>query len=249
MAGGSEPGASLVARTLTVLGAFDAQHPTLSLSELTARTGLSSATTLRIARELVAGGALTRGTDRRYRIGRTIWHLGLLSPVETDLRTAAAPFLHDLHATTRATVHLAIREGDEVLYLDRLAGQASVPVVSRVGGRLPLYATGVGKVLLAAAPAAVVHRVAAGLVPVTPYTIVTPGQLTRQLARVRAEGYATTREEMTLGACSIAVPVTVDTAVIAAVGVVIPDLRRHRATLITALTMAARGIARTMTTV
>jgi len=243
MAGGSAPGASLTSRTMTVLATFDAEHPTQTLSELAERSGLSAATTLRIARELVEAGALTRDAAKRYRIGRLLWHLGLLSPVETDLRTTAAPFLHDLHAATRSTVHLAIRDGDEVLYLDRLTGQASVPVVSRVGGRLPLHATGVGKVLLAAAPPEVRQRVVEHLTPVTPYTVVAPGQLLRQLSRIRAEGYATTREEMTYGACSIAVPVIARGRVIAAVGVVVPDLRR-RATLVTALTMAARGIAR-----
>jgi DNA-binding IclR family transcriptional regulator len=117
-------------------------------------------------------------------------------------------------------------------------------VVSRVGGRLPLYATGVGKVLLAHAPAGVVRRVMASLRPITPYTIVVPGQLARQLDRARAEGFATTREEMSLGACSVAVPVSVAGEVVASVGVVVPDFRRNRSQLVAALTMAARGIGR-----
>lgn len=112
-------------------------------------------------RELVAAGALVRGDDRTYWVGRRMWDLGLLSPIETDLREVASPFLQDIHAATRATVHLAIRDGDQVLYLDRLSGQTSVPVVSRVGGRLPMYPTGVGKVLLAYAPPEVVQRVLA----------------------------------------------------------------------------------------
>ena len=104
--------------------------------------------------------------------------------MQTGLRELASPFLHDLYGATLATVHLAVRDGAEVLYLDRLAGHASVPVVSSVGSRLPMHATGVGKVLLAHAPAEVQHAVLADLTRITPYTITQPGRLRRQLARV-----------------------------------------------------------------
>lgn len=244
MAGGSGPGASLVTRALDVLGAFDDRHRQLSLSQIAKRAGLPPPTALRILRELTAGGALVRGEDRVYRVGKMLWNLGLLSPVETDLRRVAAPFLQDLHAATHATVHLAVRDDDSALYLDRLSGRRSVPVVSQVGTRLPLYPTGVGKVLLAHAPEDVTRRVMAALHPQTPYTVTAPGLLAKQLTRVRADGFATTCEEMTLGACSIAVPVWVETDVVAAIGVVVPDFSRERTRLTTALTMAARGIGR-----
>jgi DNA-binding IclR family transcriptional regulator len=188
VAGGGEPGASLVARTVDVLGAFDQHHASLTLSEIAERAGLSPATTLRIVRQLVARDVLVRRDDRSYRVGRRMWDLGMLAPVETDLRDLASPFLHDLHAATRATVHLAVRDGDEALYLDRISGSVSVPVVSRVGGRLPLYATGVGKVLLAWAPAEVADRVMATLTAHTPYTVTAPGLLRSELQRVRSEG-------------------------------------------------------------
>lgn len=243
MAGGSAPGSSLVARTLAVLGSFDEAHPELSLAEIAERASLPRPTALRIVRELVAGEALTR-TGNLYRVGRRMWDLGLLAPVETGLREVASPFLHDLHAATRATVHLAIREGDRVLYVDRVSGQLSVPVVSRTGSRLPLHPTGVGKVLLAYAPAEVVEAVMAGLRRQTPFTVTAPGLLARELDRVRTSGYATTREEMSLGACSVAVPVRRGSEVVAAVGVVVPDFRRDLGRLVAGLTMAARGIGR-----
>jgi len=246
MAGGSPPGASLVARTIDVLGAFEQGHERLGLAELSARAGLSPPTALRIARQLVARGALTRDADGRYAIGSRMWDIGLLAPVRSDLREVAAPFLQDLHAATRATVHLAIRDGDEVLYLDRLSGSVSVPVVSKVGSRLPMHATGVGKVLLAHAPSDVVERVLADLRPVTAYTITAPGILARQLAEVRDQGFATTREEMSLGACSIAVPIAVGADVVASVGVVVADFRRERARLVTALTVTANGVGRSL---
>jgi DNA-binding IclR family transcriptional regulator len=193
----------------------------------------------------VAGGALERRDDATYVVGGRLWDLGLLAPLQTGLREAAAPFLQDLQAVTRATVHLAQRDGDRVLYLDRLSGVASVPVVSRAGSRLPLHATGVGKVLLAHAPPEVQTRVLTAPERITAYTVTSPRVLSQQLDRVRRDGFATTQEEMTLGACSVAVPVHgPDRQVIAALGLVVASLGRDRPQLVAALTVAAAGISR-----
>ena len=133
-----------------------------------------------------------------------------------------------------------------MLYLDRLAGHASVPVVSTIGSRLPMHATGVGKVLLAHAPPAVQADVLAHLTRITPYTIVQPGTLRRQLAKVLRDDYATTVEEMSLGACSVAVPIRARGEVVASLGIVVPSLKQHRAALVAAMQVAARSIGRAM---
>ncbi len=196
--------------------------------------------------ELAAWGALRQAGPGRYVIGRRLWDLGLLAPVQTDLRDVASPFLHDLYGATLSTVHLAIRDGASALYLERISGHASVPVVSKVGSRLPLHSTGVGKVLLAHAPATVRHEIlAAPLERFTAYTVVQPSRLERQLQRVAQDGYATTTEEMTLGACSIAIPVSVTGRIVASLGVVVPDLR-GRVRLVPAMQVAAQGIARSL---
>ena len=218
----STPGASVTSRALALLGAFDEHHRRLTLTELAERAGLPMPTAHRLVGELVAWGALARTPTGEYVVGRRLWDLGLLAPVQTGLRELASPYLHDLYGATLATVHLAVRDGTEVLYVDRLAGHASVPVVSSVGSRLPLHATGVGKVLLAHAPAEVQHAVLADLPRITPYTITQPGLLRRQLARVLRDGYATTVEEMSLGACSVAVPIRRGADVVAALGIVVP---------------------------
>ncbi|MGZ4766820.1 MAG: IclR family transcriptional regulator, partial [Ilumatobacteraceae bacterium] len=162
------------------------------------------------------------------------------------LREVAEPFLHDVYAATLATVHLAVRDGDQVLYVERMMGRASVPIVSTVGTRLPMHCTGVGKVLLAHAPADVAERAFASLVRITPFTVVQPAVLAAQLDRVRRDGVAITSEEMSLGACSLAVPVVQrsDDSVVAAIGVVVPTLKRDRQRLLGALQVAARGIGR-----
>lgn len=245
------PGATVTSRALALLGAFDERHRALTLSELAARSGLAVPTAHRLVGELAEWGAVSRRPDGRYVVGRRLWSLGLLAPAQTGLREVAEPFLHDIYAATLATVHLAVREGTEVLYLDRLSGHASVPVVSKVGSRLPLHATGVGKVLLAHAPEDVQTRVLADLARVTPYTITQPGRLRVQLASVRRQGYATTVEEMSLGACSVAVPIPPspilrDGDVVAALGIVVPHLKRDRARLVAALQVAAQGVSRSL---
>ncbi|MBM2623839.1 IclR family transcriptional regulator [Actinoplanes sp. LDG1-06] len=238
---------SVTSRALALLAAFDPEHRSLTLSELSRRSGLPLATAHRLVGELREWGALARLTSGEYVIGRRLWDLGLLAPVQSGLRQAASPFLHDLYGATLATVHLAVRDGCEVLYVDRLAGHVSVPVVSKVGSRLPLHATGVGKVLLAYAPEPVRLEALGRLVRVTPYTVTQPARLAEQLRKVRSEGYATTGEEMSLGACSVAVPVRgPGDDVVAALGIVVPDLRREQARLVAALQVASRGISRTL---
>ncbi|MET0840138.1 MAG: IclR family transcriptional regulator [Marmoricola sp.] len=242
----SRAGATVTSRALALLGAFDDEHRRLSLSELAARAGLPVPTAHRLVGELVAWGALARTPTGEYVVGRRLWDVGLLAPVQTGLRQLASPFLHDLYGATLATVHLAVRDGSEVLYLDRLSGHASVPVVSTIGSRLPMHATGVGKVLLAHAPAEIQAEVLGRLTRITPYTIIQPGTLRRQLARVLRDDHATTVEEMSLGACSVAVPIRSRTEVVASLGIVVPSLRKDRAKLVTAMQVAARSIGRSL---
>lgn len=242
----AEGGTSVASRTLSLLAAFDARHRRLTLTEMARRAELPVPTAYRLVGELQQWGALTRTAAGDYVIGRRLWDVGLLAPTQTGLREVASPFLHDLYGATLATVHLAVREGAQALYLDRLAGHASVPVVSKIGTRLPLHATGVGKVLLAHAPEEIQSEVLSHLTRVTAHTIVHAGVLRGQLARVHRDGYATTVEEMTLGACSVAVPVFREEHAVAALGLVVPTLKRDKLRLVAALNVAAQGISRSL---
>lgn len=244
----SQPGATVVSRAVALLTAFDETHPRLTLTELAGRAGLPLATAHRLVGELTRLGILRRTPSGHYVVGRRLWRIGLLAPMQTDLREVAAPFLQDLYAATLATVHLAVRDGTRVLYLDRLSGQRSVPVVSRTGARLAMHATGVGKVLLAHAPHDVQLKILSSLKQVTPYTITQPARLQAQLDRVLADGYATTAQEMTLGACSAAVPIRRGSDVTAALGIVVPSLGRDQGRMVSALKVAAHGISRSLVT-
>jgi DNA-binding IclR family transcriptional regulator len=241
----NEPGVSVAQRLLAVLACFDAAHPRLSLSDIARRAELPLSTAHRFTGELVAWGALTRDDDGIFGVGRRLWDIGLLAPVQRGLRELAAPHLQDIHAATRETVHFAVRDADRALYLERISGNRSVHVVSHVGARLPLHTTGVGKVLLAHAPPDVVATVLDDLTRETCYSIVDPRRLLRQLAETRRRGYARTNEEMTLGTCSVAVPVRDrGDRVVAAVGIVVPSVRRDLPRLVPALQVAAAAISR-----
>jgi DNA-binding IclR family transcriptional regulator len=242
----SSSGATVTSRALALLGAFDEDHRRLTLTELAARAGLPVPTAHRLVGDLAEWGAVTRTSTGEYVVGRRLWDVGLLAPAQTGLRQIASPYLHDLYGATLATIHLAVREGTEVLYLDRLRGHASVPIVSDIGSRLPMHCTGVGKVLLAHAPADVQAKVLANLTRITPYTVVQPGTLRRQLDKALVNDFATTVEEMSLGACSLGVPIRSDGMVVASVGIVVPTLRRDRDKLVTAMQVTARSIGRAL---
>jgi DNA-binding IclR family transcriptional regulator len=177
-------------------------------------------------------------------VGLRLWELGQLAPGR--LQSVAHPWLQELFVSTGENVHLAVRDGLEVLYVDKVYGRRAVPIVSRTGGRLPMHPTGVGKALLAYEPDWFVQSyLARKLERPTPHTITEPGRLARELAAVRAQGYALTYEEMTLGSCSAAAPILADGRAMAALGIVVSSRRaRELPRLLEPLRAAADGIAR-----
>ncbi|HEY9476768.1 MAG TPA: IclR family transcriptional regulator [Mycobacteriales bacterium] len=247
MAGNSgEPGRSVTSKVLAILGAFSVAHSELTLAQIARRTGLPVPTVHRLARELVAWGGLERLPDGTYRIGLRLWEIGSLAPQQRRIRQIAIPFMEDLYEATHGNIQLAVREGGEALYIEKISGRYAVPIVSRVGGRLPLHATGVGKILLAFAPQEVIDQVlTAGLARLTPKTIVMPGKLLRALAEVRRTGLAFCYEEMTLGSVSVATPIHgPDQSVIAALSIVVHSFPADAQRFAPAVRTAGLGISR-----
>jgi DNA-binding IclR family transcriptional regulator len=250
VAGGSTQwqGRSVISKVVSLLDAFGPENPELSLGDLARISGLPVSTAYRLASELVAWGGLERAEPAGYRIGMRLWELGTLAARGGTLRDVALPFMQALYEATHENVHLAVRDGLEALYVDTISGHESVRTRSRRGGRLPLHATGVGKVLLAHAPPEVLSAVVArGMSRYTPYTVVAPGHLRRQLADVRRNGVAYAREEMTLGSLSVAAPVqTIDGTVVAALAVVLTQGRGDLRRLAPAVRTAAISTSRTL---
>jgi DNA-binding IclR family transcriptional regulator len=204
----TETATSVTSKVLAILDAFSPEQPELTLSELAARTGLTLPTLHRRAAELVEWGALERTESSRYRIGLRLWEVGTLAPRGLGLRERALPFLEDLYVVTRQNVQLAVREGLELVFVERISGRGAVPVLTRVGGRFSLHATGVGLALLAHAPADVQEAVIVGELPAyTAFTITDGGRLRRELAEVRHRGYAVSDRMVTDDALSVAAPI------------------------------------------
>jgi DNA-binding IclR family transcriptional regulator len=240
--------ATAAGRTLAVLTAFGPEHSSLSLSEISRRTGLSLTTTHRLVGELREWGALERAADGRYGIGLRILELGALAPQGLQLRELALPYLDDLHHATRANVHLAVRDGNDVVYVESLRARGAVQVLSRLGGRWPLHATGTGQVLLAyASPEIQREVVASPLRRFTANTITDVEKLRRTLAEVRHTGVAIAENQLTAEALALAVPVRgPGDEVVAALGVTVQRAAVKSHALIPVLAAAARGISRVL---
>lgn len=201
----STPGRSATRKALMILEAFAGERLELSMSELARTTGLPTSTVHRLIQDLVSWGGLERTAEGKYSVGVRLWEIAARSTRTYGLREAAMPFLQSLWEVTRAHILLAVLDGREALLVEKITGTKDVPPVGRAGGRLPLHATAVGKVLLAHATNQVQEAVLSGpLIGYTHTTIVSPRELRLELAHVRRSGVATCEEELTRGSISCA---------------------------------------------
>ncbi len=220
----------------------------LSLTEIAQRANLPLSTAHRLVAEWVAWGGVVRGDDGLYRVGMRLWKLGVRAPTARRMRSTALPFLEDLYELSRENVHLAVRDGLGALYLERISGRSAVPVISDVGSRLPLHATGVGLVLLAwAPPELLAELLSTGPRKYLPNTMTTEAELAPRLGEIRVAGIAISENEMTQDSFSAAAPIRDHTdAVVAAVSIVAHADRSSDPRYPLAVGVAARGISRAL---
>ena len=241
---------SAAGRMLAVLAAFGPAHSSLTLSEISRRSGLSLTTTHRLVGELRQWGALERAPDGRYGIGLRLLELGALAPHGLQLRELALPYLDDLHQATRANVLLAVRDGTDVVYVEALRARGAIRLLSRLGGRWPLHATGTGRVLLAFAPPEVQEDVLnQPLQRFTDETVTDPAKLRRILADIRRTGVAVAENQLTADAPALAVAVPVrgkGDELVAALGVTVELGSVAPQALIPVLGPTARSISRAL---
>ncbi len=202
------PPKSVLGRALTLLTAFRPGDAELTLAELTRRTGLPKPTAHRMLAELAR--VERRGAHAaRDPAGDAHCSSSASSPrCSAGCARRRPRSSSDLFEATHETVHLAVPDGLDVVYVQKLAGRHGPRIPSRIGGRMPAYCTGVGKALLAfAPPERLAAVVAGGLVRRTPRTVVAPGLLADELARIRERGVAEEHEESTVGIACVAAPV------------------------------------------
>ncbi|MEV7649119.1 IclR family transcriptional regulator [Arthrobacter sp. NPDC089319] len=210
---------SVLERASKILAVFSPDRRSIGVSELSRRTGLPKSTVSRLVSELVELDYLERqGT--RLALGLALFELGQLAATPQALRQSAIATMADLRNATGQTVHLAVLSGSEVVYIEILRGRAMPRLPSRVGGRMPAYATGVGKALLAFSSEEVIESViSAGLRPVGPKTITDPERLRRELVRIAKTGLAYEHEESAADISCAASPVLAGDAPAAAISV------------------------------
>ncbi|TQF74650.1 IclR family transcriptional regulator [Rhodococcus spelaei] len=193
-------------RVSLVLDAFDGPGR-LTLAQIVRRTGLPRSSAHRMLERLVQLRWLRR-QGRDYELGMRLVELGSLAVHQDRLHRAALPFLHELHRVTGQVVHLAILDGPDVVYLEKIGGRLAAAIPTRVGGRYPAHCTAVGKALLGYADEDQLPAVEADVLGrKTKFSISTGAQLRTELAKVRAHGIAFEREESLSGFGCVAAPI------------------------------------------
>lgn len=202
---------SSVSRAFAILEAVAAAGARgLPFARIVERTGIPKATAHRLLRELTGLSVLTFDpTTRDYRGGMVLARLGAGVSADYNLRSAARPHLEALQSETGHVATLGIRSDYEGVYVDKIEpDDFSIRLHSEVGKPFPLHATAMGKVLLAHASADVVRRIAKRqLQAYTKHTITTAAALREELERIRKDGYAIDREEITRGLMCVAAPI------------------------------------------
>lgn len=196
------PTIQVLERSFALLETLAAQPDPVSLKDISERTGLHPSTAHRILNDLTIGRFVDRPAAGTYRLGMRLLELGNLVKARLDVREAALAPMRELHKVTHQPVNLSMRQGDEIVYIERTYSERSgMQVVRAIGGRAPLHLTSVGKLFLAHDDPARVRAYATrtGLTGHTRNSITDMARLERELAGVRASGFARDDEELELG--------------------------------------------------
>ncbi|MES2889501.1 MAG: IclR family transcriptional regulator [Pseudomonadota bacterium] len=196
------PTIQVLERAFTLLDLL-ARHPDpVSLKSISEQTGLHPSTAHRILNDLTIGRFVDRPEAGSYRLGMRLLELGNLVKARLDVREAALGPMRELHRLTHQAVNLSVRQGDEIVYIERAFSERSgMQVVRAIGGRAPLHLTSVGKLFLAQDEMPRVRAYAArtGLAGHTRNSITELSRLESELTQARRTGTARDDEELELG--------------------------------------------------
>ncbi len=207
-AGPNVPSVQVIERVFGLIDILAATESSMSLKEISASAGLHPSTTHRILNDLVIGRYVDRDQPGTYRLGMRLLELGNVVKGRLNVRDAALVPMRALHELVEQPVSVSVRQGDEIIYVERAYSERSgMQVVRAIGGRAPLHLTSVGKLFLAHDDAQAVRNYAqrTGLPGHTRNSLRELGALERELSRVRQHGFATDNEELELGVRCLAV--------------------------------------------
>lgn len=203
-----KPAIQVIERMMALLDTLAAHPDPVSLKTLAQATALHASTAHRILNDLMVGRLIDRGdTPGTYRLGMRLLELGHLVKARLSVREAALEPMRALQSRIGQAVNLSVRQADEIVYIERAFSERSgMQVVRAIGGKAPLHLTSSGKFFLAHDDGRSVRAYAArtGLVGHTENSITELSTLERELAQIRADGYAKDNEELELGVCCIA---------------------------------------------
>jgi DNA-binding IclR family transcriptional regulator len=196
------PTIQVLERMFTLIDVLAERDEAMSLKEISQKTGLHPSTTHRILNDLTLGRYVDRPEAGSYRLGMRLLELGNAVKSRLDVRDAALAPMRELHKLIQQPVNLSMRQGDEIVYIERAYSERSgMQVVRAIGGRAPLHLTSVGKLFLAVDDAVKVRAYAArtGLAGHTKTSLTDLSALERELSRVRQYGTARDNEELEIG--------------------------------------------------
>ena len=241
----SKPTIQVIERIMMLLDTLSAHSEAVSLKTLALTTGLHPSTAHRILNDLMLGRFVDRAEVGSYRLGMRLLELGNLVKARINVRDIALEHMRTLHHATAQTINLSVRQGDEIMYIERTYSERSgMQVVRAIGGRAPLHLTSTGKLFLSVENEQQVRAYASrtGLAGHTRNSLTQLAQLERELKLVLRNGYAQDNEELELGVCCIAAPIRDDSGkLVAGLSISSPAERMENEWLETLVT-TARGI-------
>jgi len=198
----SVPTVQVIERMFTLIDILASREDAMSLKEISEKAGLHASTAHRILNDLATGRFVDRPQAGNYRLGMRLLELGNLVKNRLNVRDAALEPMRELHRITQQPVNLSMRQGDEIVYVERAYSERSgMQVIRAIGGRAPLHLTSVGKLFLASDEPQRIRAYATrtGLSGHTKNSLTQLPALEKELAKVRRENYATDNEELELG--------------------------------------------------
>lgn len=218
-----------VDRALTILQILSTRKRGFGVTEISREMNLNKTSVYRMLSTLVKHGLAEQDAEtERYKLGYKILELSSTLLDSIDLRAEAKAYLNELENLTNEVIHLVVFDRGEVVYIEKLEGNETLRMHSKVGTRAPMHCTSVGKVILAYLPSAEVSTMIESyeLKEHTPRTIVDKDELFNHLKEIRKKGYALDLEENELGINCIAAPIFDHTGkVVAAISISGPTMR------------------------